>query len=740
MTLGSMDHGEGSAAQLIKLEPLIHQVSGHNSLWVLDDVTVCKPLIGREARFYRALPQQMRSFTPEFRGTLKVLVQRTPEGVALSALHPLSSEDVTGSNDTNHSNTVRTNNQTNTHNTSSNLNSTPVDASAATNGNPTNSNSNNRDCLNSAYNSPGAVVATTTTTTAATTNDAAAQHNHSSGGGNDGTEEVNRENSNSATGPATSAAAAVAVTAQEQKPSVVPVGTILQVSHNPWLKQCNQRYLNKLKQKGEATSTVIECILLENLTHVYRVPNVLDLKMGTRQYGDDAPESKRRSQTRKAQHTTTPRLGVRLAGMQVYNRDTKCYTCKNKYVGRELTEEGFQQTLRHFLHNGRGFRTDIVEQIICKLTDLRNVVATLDSFRFFTASLLILYDSYDTNVTKSKDCNSARDKDRLMGQEKRTKSRDRTDRRRETLDASSSIEGGLNRSNSKESPVKDGGGAGSNPKREQDSKWKESCIQKWRDSSHLSSGKLELCTHDGDGGGGSCSSCGASEDAAATTTTQQKNKQRRSGSIVPLEESLSQPQQRHRQNSHDLQHRQRKHSHERQRRYSHDKQQHKRQHSHELKKHLSSDATSVSTTSAQPSSSPASITTSSVSSTSFTVSHSSVNTYTKCQGNSNSIEIASSETCSTNVSPVKDSNIRSNSSSNNTDQASGSSTNISSPVIAKCTSTSGTKVDIRLIDFAHATHKGMGDATIYSGPDDGLVLGLKSLIDIFTDIKDYYVK
>ena len=54
--------------------------------------------------------------------------------------------------------------------------------------------------------------------------------------------------------------------------------------------------------------------------------------------------------------------------------------------------------------------------------------------------------------------------------------------------------------------------------------------------------------------------------------------------------------------------------------------------------------------------------------------------------------------------------------------------------------TSRTKVDIRLIDFAHATHKGMGDATIYSGPDEGLMLGLKSLITIFTNIKELYTK
>lgn len=51
-----------------------------------------------------------------------------------------------------------------------------------------------------------------------------------------------------------------------------------------------------------------------------------------------------------------------------------------------------------------------------------------------------------------------------------------------------------------------------------------------------------------------------------------------------------------------------------------------------------------------------------------------------------------------------------------------------------------TKVDIRLIDFAHATHKGMGDTTIYSGPDEGMMLGLKSLINIFSDIKAIYTK
>ena len=43
-------------------------------------------------------------------------------------------------------------------------------------------------------------------------------------------------------------------------------------------------------------------------------------------------------------------------------------------------------------------------------------------------------------------------------------------------------------------------------------------------------------------------------------------------------------------------------------------------------------------------------------------------------------------------------------------------------------------VDVRIIDFAHSTHKGFRDDILHEGPDNGFVQGLKNLVQILDEV------
>ncbi|TVY68699.1 Inositol hexakisphosphate kinase [Lachnellula suecica] len=155
------------------------------------------------------------------------------------------------------------------------------------------------------------------------------------------------------------------------------------------------RPVNPKEAQTQPDSRVSYFLLLEDLSAGMERPCIMDLKMGTRQYGVDASEKKQKSQREKCAATTSKELGVRVCGLQVWDLKIQEYIFQDKYFGRELKAgREFQDALTRYLYDGIDYSSVLrkIPILLKKLSELEVLIRGLVGYRFYAASLLMFYE------------------------------------------------------------------------------------------------------------------------------------------------------------------------------------------------------------------------------------------------------------------------------------------------------------------------------------------------------------
>lgn len=371
----------------VQLEPFVHQVGGHFPMVCLDASIVCKPLNEREHRFYLSVPYMLRAIIPGFEGTMEIEASEDEDGYITLRGNP-PPEYIQKQRRRNRLSQIRR---------SDRIGGESKDSGPAKD--PPHYRLKRKESLEI---------------------EPALSHEEESELDESG---LRRKSSSECSSQGPESSGTVCTTQEE-------------AFCNPWALKCHRDHLKKLgilkssqsedpegqagreHTSSEDISTASSSssafvaskaskktsrsnpqlyLLLENLVSRYRHPCVLDLKIGTRQYADDVSAAKKQRKIAKAENSTSSTLGLRLCGMQVYKAKNGRYVCHNKYFGRTLNNQGLKSTIEEFLINEETVRIDIVDRLLDKLERMRKIVTSLESFRFYTSSLLITYDGYGLN-------------------------------------------------------------------------------------------------------------------------------------------------------------------------------------------------------------------------------------------------------------------------------------------------------------------------------------------------------
>mmetsp|Transcript_22578 Transcript_22578/g.56654 ORF Transcript_22578/g.56654 Transcript_22578/m.56654 type:complete len:364 (-) Transcript_22578:139-1230(-) len=171
---------------------------------------------------------------------------------------------------------------------------------------------------------------------------------------------------------------------------------------SPWSVQMQKARMLEFQEFNGDITRKQYYMVLEDLTDDVKHPCILDLKMGTRQHGDDSEPEKVRRAVSKCKRSTSSSLGFRIQGMQVWNNEAGKYWYMHKYEGMKVTKDLMTDSIfKYFKALPHGRRRIILKSFLAKMEEMLSLFASQKpDVRMYSTSLLFVYDGCSDGHTK----------------------------------------------------------------------------------------------------------------------------------------------------------------------------------------------------------------------------------------------------------------------------------------------------------------------------------------------------
>uniref|UniRef100_A0A6B2LEB9 Kinase n=1 Tax=Arcella intermedia TaxID=1963864 RepID=A0A6B2LEB9_9EUKA len=143
-------------------------------------------------------------------------------------------------------------------------------------------------------------------------------------------------------------------------------------------------------------------VVMEDLTFAYSRPCIMDIKMGTKTYAEDTNMFKKKIRQLKDDGTTSSRYGLRITGFRTFNMASNQFFEFGKEAAERISNiESMEQKIKDFYFNGNVVRKDVVLYFIERLTLLLSWMNTQNYYRFYSSSLLFVYEGQTEQLFKA---------------------------------------------------------------------------------------------------------------------------------------------------------------------------------------------------------------------------------------------------------------------------------------------------------------------------------------------------